>query len=83
MLITPTVISLLDNTQDVTLFMNMSEEEENQGKTTFKEIKIFSHSEDVTISYIKDQKRKNVRFLSKNYISEYPKKVTPPPKFVL
>ncbi|WP_068447653.1 hypothetical protein [Polaribacter atrinae] len=80
--IAPTVISLIDSTQDVTVYLNMSEEEENHGKNTLKEVKIISYS-DVAISFRKNQKRKNVRFMSKDYISEYPKIATPPPKFVL
>jgi len=83
LLITPTVISLIDDTQDVAIFLNTNEEEENHGKNTFKEIKIFPQTDDVAISFKKNQKRKNVRFMSKNYISKHPKIVTPPPKFVL
>ncbi len=60
----------------------MNEEEENHGKNTIKEVKIIPYSV-VSISFRKNQKRKNVRFKSKNYISEYPNIDTPPPKFVL
>ncbi|MGJ8760101.1 MULTISPECIES: hypothetical protein [unclassified Polaribacter] len=82
LLITPTVISLIDSTQDISVLINMNEEEENHGKNTLKEVKIIPYS-DVSISFRKNQKIKNVRYRSKNYISEYPKIVTPPPKFVL
>lgn len=58
----------------------MSEEEENK---SIKEIKvdITTDNGNSSLSLLnRKQKRKNVSFKSKNYISEYPDITTPPPK---
>jgi predicted PurR-regulated permease PerM len=81
LLITPVVISLIDSTQDIAMFLDINEEE-NQGQKILKEIKNCSNS-DLPTSFTKIQRRENIRFMSKNYISRYPKILTPPPKLVL
>ena len=79
----PTIITLVDKNQDISIFLNLNEEEEeNHVKKNFKEIKLYPTS-DLTIFFRKIQNKKNVRFTSKNYISLYPKILTPPPEFVL
>ena len=80
----PTIIALIDENQDISLFLNLSEEEEESSvKEGFKELKIPPTSSDLTIFFTKIQKRENVRFTSKSYISFHPKILTPPPEFVL
>ncbi len=83
-LITPTVISLIDDSQDVALFIDMTEEEENKGKDTSKDLEIkITPTEQFAISLLNGiQKKKNVSFLSKTYTSVYPKNTTPPPEFL-
>ena len=85
LLITPTVISLVDDSQDLAFFLDMNEEEENKGKEAAKdlEIKIYSSENFETLFLNGIQKKKNVRFQSKNYTSEYQKNTTPPPEFWL
>ena len=85
LLVTPTVISFIDDTQDIAFLLEMNEEEENKGKEAAKdlEIKIYS-SEHVGFYFLnKIQKKKNVSFWSKNYTSVFPKNTTPPPKFLI
>lgn len=84
-LITPTVISVFDNGNDVTFFLDMSEEEENQGKESNEaakdlEIKIYPTEQFGALLLNVIQKKKNVSFQSKTYTSQYPKNTTPPPK---
>ena len=83
LLITPTVISLVDDNQDIAFFLEMNEEEENngkEGKEFAKDLEINTAENSGTLLQNGIQKKRNVRFTSKNYISEYPKNTTPPPK---
>lgn len=84
LLITPTVISLVDDSQDLAFFLDMNEEEENKGKEAAKDLEIkIQPSENFEALFLNGiQKKKNVRFQSKNYSSEYPKNTTPPPEFL-
>jgi hypothetical protein len=84
LLITPSVISLIDDSQYIAFFLDMNEEEENKGKETSKDLEIKFHSTESfgTLLLNGIQKKKNVRFGSKNYTSEYPKRTTPPPEFL-
>lgn len=84
-LITPVVISLFDDAQDVAFFLDMNEEEENKGKEASKnlEVKINPTEQFSSLFLNRIQKKKNVSFQSKTYTSEYPKNTTPPPEFLL
>ena len=83
MIAAPTIITLVDKNQDTTIFLdiNEEEEEENNIKKTSKELKVL-YSTDLSIFFRKTQKRLNVVFYSKNYVSEYIGITTPPPKFL-
>ena len=83
-IITPTVVSLIDKNQDITIFFELNEEEENKGQ---KVIKVFALKTQVneyntSIFFKNIQKKKNVRFKSKTYISEFSKILTPPPELL-
>ena len=85
LLIVPTVVSLVDDTQDITFFLDINDEEENKGKKSKKEIETELKVQHPDSSlYILDgiQQSKNIRFYSKIYASEYPKISTPPPEFL-
>ncbi|WP_418644211.1 hypothetical protein [Tenacibaculum insulae] len=83
MIVAPTIITLIDQDQDISIFLNLTEEEEeNQAKKNTKEIKIYSATNS-DIFFIKTQKIKNVIYLSKNYVSEFLKITTPPPEFAI
>lgn len=83
--ITPVVISLFDDGQDVAIFLDMNEEEENSGKEAVKDLEVKIYPTEPSVVYLlkEIQKKRNVRFQSKNYISEYPKNTTPPPEFLV
>ncbi|ARV07137.1 hypothetical protein BTO04_10755 [Polaribacter sp. SA4-10] len=82
LIITPTVISLVDDTPNIAFFLDINEEEENKGKESAKDLEIKIHTTDHFNDFIINgiQKKKNVSFKSTNYTSEYPKNTTPPPK---
>ncbi|WBX71449.1 hypothetical protein [Tenacibaculum retecalamus] len=83
MIVAPTIITLIDQDQDISIFLNLTEEEEeNQAKKNTKEIKIYSTTNS-DIFFTKNQKIKNVIYLSKNYVSEFLKITTPPPEFAI
>lgn len=84
LLIAPTVISLVDNTLNIAFVLDMNEEEENHGKKSAKnlEIKIQTTENCSNLLLFGIQYKKDIRFKSKNYTSEYPKITTPPPKFL-
>lgn len=78
----PTIISLVNENQDISIFLSLNEEEKENFETeTFKDVKIFSNSYSLMF-FKKIQKRKTVCFTSKNYSSVFLKITTPPPKFV-
>jgi hypothetical protein len=85
LLITPSVISLIDDGQYIAFFLDMNEEEEeNKGKETSKDLKIKIHPTGYFGALLLDriQKKRNIRFQSKNYTSEYPEKTIRPPQFL-
>ena len=85
----PTVISLVDETQEISVFLDLSEEEESkEGKKgkeskTDAELKLFTASQNGLSNLNKIQEKRNIRFRSKYYFSEYSKIDTPPPKKIL
>ncbi|WBX73506.1 hypothetical protein PG913_11815 [Tenacibaculum pacificus] len=79
LIVAPTIITLIDDNQDISYFFDLTEEEENNTKEGLKELKIYSNI-DVNIFFKKIKKRKNVIFNSKNYTSLYLKISTPPPE---
>lgn len=81
LLIAPTVISVVDDSINLSLLLNnMNEEEEGNNSVKEIKLKITSDNENSFFVLNKIQKKKNISFQSKNYISEYPKITTPPPK---
>ncbi|MEO9572273.1 MAG: hypothetical protein ABJH82_10300 [Polaribacter sp.] len=87
LLITPTVISFIDNNQDIAYLIEINEEEDSkgkEGKESANDLEIKIHPTENSSAFVLNgiQKRKNVRFLSKNYTSQYPNITTPPPKFL-
>ena len=88
-LVAPTVISLVDETQEISVFLDLSEEEESkEGKKgkeskTDAELKLFTASQNGLSDLNKIQEKRNIRFRSKYYFSEYSKIDTPPPKTTL
>ena len=84
-LITPTVITFVDDTQDIAFFLDMNEEEEKKGKESSKDLEIKITYDDANIYFLLKgiQKRKNLAFKAKKYASQFLKIDTPPPKLVL
>ena len=87
LLITPTVISLVDDNQDIAFLLEINEEEESkgkEGKESAKELEVKIHPTEHSSTFFLNgiQKKKNVRFNSKNYVSQYAKILTPPPELV-
>ncbi|AQS94401.1 hypothetical protein BXQ17_10145 [Polaribacter sp. BM10] len=79
----PTIITLVDKNQDISIYLNLSEEEEeNSWKNTVKELKVNVNSNS-SVSFTKIQKKRIVQFTSKCYVSPYPKIITQPPEFAL
>jgi hypothetical protein len=87
LLVAPAVMTLTNASQDFAFFFDINEEEEeNKGKKESKvDSKLKIHPSTFAASFFSShvQITKNVRFLSKNYISQTPKITTPPPEFVL
>jgi hypothetical protein len=87
LLVAPGIISLTDASPDIAFFLDINEEEEeNKGKEESKvdsKLKIYPTTFAASFLSSHVQITKNVRFLSKNYVSQTPKVTTPPPKFVL
>ncbi|TDQ28427.1 hypothetical protein [Tenacibaculum caenipelagi] len=82
-IVTPTVVTLMDKNQDLTIFLSLNEEEENTKEIKGLEMTIhpIENNNNSSFLYYRIQKKKNVRFQSKNYVSQYPKILTPPPEF--
>lgn len=82
LLITPTVISLVDDNLDISFCLNLNEEEENNGNEISKDVELKIHLEESFDVFLLNaiQKKKNISFCYKNYDSEYQKITTPPPE---
>ena len=79
----PTIISMVDENQDVSIFLSLNEEEEDGNEIeTLKELKVCPNYQ-ISSFFRKIQKREMVRFTSKSYTSLFPKITTPPPRFVI
>ncbi len=78
----PTIITLIDSNQDITIFLDLNEEEEEENSIegASKELKLYQTT-DLNLFFIKIKKIENVIFYSKNYISQFLKITTPPPRF--
>ncbi|CAL2088265.1 hypothetical protein LNI98_03465 [Tenacibaculum dicentrarchi] len=78
----PTIITLIDSNQDITIFLDLNEEEEEESSIegASKELKLYQTT-DLNLFFIKIKKIENVIFYSKNYISQFLKITTPPPRF--
>lgn len=87
LLVAPSIISLNEDSIDISFFLDINEEEEeNKGKEESKvdsKLKIYPTTFAASFLSSNIQITKNIRFLSKNYVSRTPKIATPPPKFVL
>jgi hypothetical protein len=87
LLVAPSIISLNEDSIDISFFLDINEEEEeNKGKEESKvdsKLKIYPTTFAASFLSSNFQITKNIRFLSKNYVSRTPKIATPPPKFVL
>lgn len=86
MLITPTVISLVDKNQNIAFVLDLEDEESNgkKGKESAKNFEIIFHTIDHAglLSKNEYKKKESVRFKSKNYTSEFLTTTTPPPEFL-
>lgn len=86
-LVTPTVISLTDASQNIAFFLDLNEdEEENNGKEESKidtEIKLQPSLYKDAILLKNEQTNTSFRFFSKKYTCKYLKVTTPPPKIIL
>ena len=84
LIISPGVICLVDDTQNIEFFLDMNEEEENKGKEATKNLEIKIHLSEDFSDFIMNgiQKKKNIIFKSKNYTSEYSENTTPPPELL-
>jgi len=84
-IVTPGIICLVDDTQDINFFLDMNEKEENKGKESGKNLEIKIDFSEEFSDYILSgiQKKRNIIFKSKNYTSEYSKITTPPPQLLV
>jgi|TARA_Y100000766_G_C18620514_1_gene465887 hypothetical protein len=80
LLIAPTVVSVVDDSINLSFLLNMNEEEEGNSSVQEIKLKITSENENSFLVLSRIQKKKNISYQSKNYFSEYPKITTPPPK---
>ena len=80
-IVTPSYLSILEGTYEVTEVADLGEEEENKGNETTKDL-------DVKIYYPQNspffqanlEEEKRVSFYSKNYTSFHKKLISPPPE---
>jgi hypothetical protein len=81
----PTILSFLDDTENVAFFLENNEEEENKGKESAKdfETKIYPSKSFSNLFLSGIQVQKNASYRSKNYTSEFPQITTPPPEILV
>ena len=81
----PTILSFVEDTENVAFFLEINEEEENKGKESAKDFETKIHpSKSFSNLFLNGiQVQKNVSYRSKNYTSEYPQITTPPPEIIV
>ncbi|MEQ6122682.1 hypothetical protein AAON49_00610 [Pseudotenacibaculum sp. MALMAid0570] len=82
-IVVPTYVSLVEGTCEITAVADLSEEEEKKGKESAKdlELKIY-YSDSPSSIFIDLEKKKRIRFYSKNYVSYQKKQLSPPPEIL-
>ncbi|MCG1035175.1 hypothetical protein [Polaribacter sargassicola] len=77
---TPTIISLLDKNQNVSFFLNLNEEDNNENEI-LKNIKVYQNSySKIFFSHFTEVV--SIHFTSTKYSSLFPKIYTPPPEIL-
>lgn len=80
-IVTPSYISVLEGTFEITEAIDLGEDEENKGNETNKDLDVkiyYSHINSFLNS--DSEKEKRVSFYSKNYTSFHKKLTSPPPE---
>ena len=79
---TPSYMSLIEETSKVEV-VDIGEEEEKNGKESSKDLDVKNYySTDNSSLYNNLEKKKQIRFYSKNYTSYQDKLISPPPEFL-
>jgi hypothetical protein len=80
-IVAPTYITLTEDSCEVALIADLGEEEEKKGKESVKDLEVKMYYSDNSESvYIGLEKKKRMRFYSKNYTSHHKKLISPPPE---
>mgnify|MGYP001083338243 CR=1 FL=1 len=82
-IVSPTIISLVDIESEIAIVLENNEEEENKGQEALKdlEIKFYSFS-NFSASFVEITKKSNIRFTNKKYTSLSKELISPPPEFL-
>ena len=80
--VAPTYFSIMEKTCEIEM-TDLGEEEENKGKEGVKDldVKIY-YAHNASFLYQNLEKKKRIRFYSKNYTSYQKKLVSPPPELL-
>lgn len=83
LIIAPTIISLVDNAQEIAFFIDINEDEENKGEESTKNLEIKNQTSEgiYTLSLAKFHNQRQIDFYPKKYTSLYFSIKTPPPEF--
>lgn len=83
-LMAPTVVAVLDNSVDVSVFFTTSEEEEKGGKKNTEKELLYCDMGNAELGLALDEKENNLEYFQKKYPNPHLKLISPPPKsFIL
>ncbi|WP_299891459.1 hypothetical protein [uncultured Lacinutrix sp.] len=82
-IVAPSVLLLADDTLDVSLILDLSEEEEEKGQDKNKRLEFFV-TEDLCDSefFIASEKEDNLQYAYKKYTKPHLNLISPPPEFI-
>lgn len=82
-IVAPTYLVLAEGSCELVTFNDKGEDEENQGNESIKdlEVKVY-YAEHIALLYVNLERKKRIRFYSKNYTSYQKKQLSPPPEIL-
>ncbi len=80
-LMAPTVVAVLDNSVDVSIFYTTSEEEEHGGKKTAEKELLCQEMAETNLSIVFWDNDLDLEYFQKKYPNPHLKLTSPPPKF--
>lgn len=82
-IIVPSVLIIVDDSVDISVFFDLSEEEEEKGKEKDKLESFLAINNSESRSFLLEEKKKSVGYYFKNYPKPHLNLISPPPEHII